>query len=79
MINAKRISTVPQIENGVKLSCRIIVPSIPAIKGLIAQNKAAFSEGTLLCATGCSVKPKQVHTAASMSTIRYCSVEVGSV
>lgn len=50
-----------------------------ATSGPRAQKELAVSEESLLWATGCSVKPKEVHTAARINIIIYWEGNFGRV
>ena len=59
------IRIAPIRESLLRVSPKQIQPSMPAPNGPNAQYNPAVSEEVYFCATGCSVKPKQLHTSAS--------------
>jgi len=68
---ASVLTVIPSFKN--------TIPSITAVKGPNAQNKATFCEGILLWTTGCNVNPKQVQTTARMIIIRICKLDEGRI
>ena len=72
------IKTSPKTSSVPKGSPNTVTPKMAAMAGLTAQNNPARAALTWLCAMGCKVKPKPVHTIISMASISHCEPDCGS-
>ena len=62
----------PAMPSGVMDSRRKIQPQIAAVSGFNPNRIPVVCALIFLCATGCSVKPRQVQISVSMSSIIHC-------